>query len=1010
MARRTIKQRITLDGGKEVESQLRQLGEAGEKAFDKIRGAAARADLVRFSRSVDKFNRSLQTVAKRLTLAFVGLSTVAVGATAAVTSMAKSGADAADAAGKAAQAAGLQIEAYGRLSFAADQAGISGEQFGAAMSRLNKEIAEAAAGGKTAQAKFAALGVSVRDVHGRLKPTEQIVHELAEAFSRLPEGAQKSALAIALLGRSGAQLLPFLNQGKKGIIDLGKLAEELGIVFTDEQARIAEAMNDTLDQVSFAVKGITYQIGLLFAPAITKAAERLRNLLIANREAITNFARVLIDTALPLILDFMAALAGDDAAVKNIWVIEWRDAVIDFGRAMEAVFTKIIVPAVKAFVEVMDLAAEALNLFTGIDISGAGLAMAVAVGYLTGALRLLLSAIGAVINGLRVLGVTINPYVAIFTAIAGAVVWFNKTQNNAAIATRQHKEGMDALREAIARVKAGVPGATEEFRKLAQEQLTAAKAAIENAKAQVAVQKQALEAARQSAEMSAVGEAEKRIAGDIEKSQRRLAEFEQELIDAQNRMAAVQKEIAAGAAAAAAGPAEQAKATGAAIDETKQKVEELGKTITVHSSEGGKPIKQVFDLVDGVARAAGQASTELDGVTEKAKETSGAVNEISKGIISVPEELKRAGRPADVLTEGMEEAGATISSTLDKTKTAAEEAGTSVTAVGEKWKETGTAAATAFDGVAEKSRAATDAVVADVARVPTAVQTALTGGGGQPGEEGKAAGGIAEALAQPFEQARDRINAALTVIPATVGGMLTGIQATASELGAGLADLLAQPFETAARRVIQILERLSAAIKAQIDAMLASIRSLTAQLTSSVAQLERLAARAEAAAARARAAQASAAGQAMGGLVGRYAGGGRVSGPGTGTSDSIAAWLSAGEFVLRARAVQKYGTDLLYALNSLQLPRDFFKRLSFAGGGLVAALPHALSRLTDGIIQPIAVPAFADGGAVVSGRPVNLTIDGQTYQMIAPDDVADRLAKHQGRQGLRRAGKRPSWK
>lgn len=63
--------------------------------------------------------------------------------------------------------------------------------------------------------------------------------------------------------------------------------------------------------------------------------------------------------------------------------------------------------------------------------------------------------------------------------------------------------------------------------------------------------------------------------------------------------------------------------------------------------------------------------------------------------------------------------------------------------------------------------------------------------------------------------------------------------------------------------------------------------------------------------------------RAMGGLVQRLAAGGqawrrivgRVSGPGTSTSDSIPAMLSAGEYVVRAAAVRKYGVGLLEALN-----------------------------------------------------------------------------------------------
>lgn len=59
-----------------------------------------------------------------------------------------------------------------------------------------------------------------------------------------------------------------------------------------------------------------------------------------------------------------------------------------------------------------------------------------------------------------------------------------------------------------------------------------------------------------------------------------------------------------------------------------------------------------------------------------------------------------------------------------------------------------------------------------------------------------------------------------------------------------------------------------------------------------------------------------------------HAAGGYISGPGTGTSDSILARLSNGEYVLRAAAVRQYGTALLDRMNGLHLP-------PFADGGVV---------------------------------------------------------------------------
>jgi hypothetical protein len=58
-----------------------------------------------------------------------------------------------------------------------------------------------------------------------------------------------------------------------------------------------------------------------------------------------------------------------------------------------------------------------------------------------------------------------------------------------------------------------------------------------------------------------------------------------------------------------------------------------------------------------------------------------------------------------------------------------------------------------------------------------------------------------------------------------------------------------------------------------------------------------------------------------------FARGGHVRGPGTGTSDSIPAMLSDGEFVMRSDAVRHWGVDRLQAMNR------------YAGGGLVGNPP-----------------------------------------------------------------------
>jgi hypothetical protein len=116
----------------------------------------------------------------------------------------------------------------------------------------------------------------------------------------------------------------------------------------------------------------------------------------------------------------------------------------------------------------------------------------------------------------------------------------------------------------------------------------------------------------------------------------------------------------------------------------------------------------------------------------------------------------------------------------------------------------------------------------------------------------------------------------------------------------------------------------------------------------------------------------------------RRASGGIVHGPGSGTSDSIPAWLSNGEYVINAASVRRLGTGFLHSLNS------------FALGGLVG--PPAMR--------------FAAGGLAASssaGTPVNLHIGGGVFPTSATPAVAHALVIEAKRQQMSSAGTKPSW-
>lgn len=114
-----------------------------------------------------------------------------------------------------------------------------------------------------------------------------------------------------------------------------------------------------------------------------------------------------------------------------------------------------------------------------------------------------------------------------------------------------------------------------------------------------------------------------------------------------------------------------------------------------------------------------------------------------------------------------------------------------------------------------------------------------------------------------------------------------------------------------------------------------------------------------------------------------YAAGDIVRGPGTGTSDSILARLSNGEFVMRAAAVQHYGPELLRQINERRLPR-------FAEGGEVGTrLMPEVPAPAQSILQQLNPAAPESLGSFT------LNMGGETFQLQAPQQDFQRLIRTQ---------------
>lgn len=233
-----------------------------------------------YTEGLGKAEREAEKRAKAIERAFsnagtaigVGLSAAITGAVAGLVAfdkLIKSAADFQDIAEKI----GGSAEGIASFGTAAGTAGVDIETIAAASVKLTSALVGVDDESKAAGAAIKALGLDLKDFKS-LSPEDQI-EAVAKALSGFEDGANKTAVAVALFGKSGAQLLPFL-----------KALEEQGgrqVILTEQQIQLADQ----------------------YADAQAKAAAELRQYaqLAATQAlpALTSLTKVLNDVALELI-------------------------------------------------------------------------------------------------------------------------------------------------------------------------------------------------------------------------------------------------------------------------------------------------------------------------------------------------------------------------------------------------------------------------------------------------------------------------------------------------------------------------------------------------------------------------------------------------------------------------------------------------------------------------------------------------------------------------------------
>ena len=220
--------------------------------------------------SIQRNLGGLADAARRVNGVLAGLG-VALSA-AGLAAMVRSALESADALNKLSQRVGITVEALSTLVPAAELSGVSAQTFETGLKKLATTMFEAATGSEESARRLKALGVEFKNQDGTLRATDAVLLDLADRFQAMPDGAQKSALAVQLFGKSGAELIPFLNQGREGIAALTGEMEALGVQIGGDTAAQAVVFNDSLAKLRLAATSLANRVIEAFLPALNEMA------------------------------------------------------------------------------------------------------------------------------------------------------------------------------------------------------------------------------------------------------------------------------------------------------------------------------------------------------------------------------------------------------------------------------------------------------------------------------------------------------------------------------------------------------------------------------------------------------------------------------------------------------------------------------------------------------------------------------------------------------------------
>lgn len=265
----------------DMEAQLKQTsGEMGQFTAETQNSEKTSSSA---SETFKKVASGIGSAAKAIATTVAAIGAAAVAAGKAVWDMANNTASAGNEIDKMSQKIGISAQAYQEWAYVFERSGADVNNLQAGMKKLTNVIADAGNGSESAAEKLNAVGLSIEELNG-LSQEDQL-QLVINSLQGMEQGAERSAAATDLLGKSASDMAAVLNMTADDTAALKQEAQDYGMVMSDEAVAASAAFQDSLTKLQGTLEGLKNGILGDILPPLTQLIDGFANLAAGNEGA-----------------------------------------------------------------------------------------------------------------------------------------------------------------------------------------------------------------------------------------------------------------------------------------------------------------------------------------------------------------------------------------------------------------------------------------------------------------------------------------------------------------------------------------------------------------------------------------------------------------------------------------------------------------------------------------------------------------------------------------------------